>query len=381
MQGSKVAITGVGETPYVRASPHTLLELETAASLAAIADAGLKPHDIDGFVVNRNTHSADELSFALGIDRRPFSAVTDVVGGAAPAGQALILAQLAIEAGLARHVLIPYGFQATRPGGPYGFHAREPLKADLEMPVGFFGQPSYFAAMANRYAYEFGLTEAELASVAITFRTWAVLTPGAQKREPLDLEGYRRSPMISTPFRVADCCLMTDAGAAVVVSGASRARDMAQPPVDVAGLGLGTSRWPQSMMFTQTPDILDFPGRESAAQAYAMAGAGPDDLDLAQIYDGFSISAIVQAEMLGICERGEGARFFHAGHALPGGRLPVNTSGGHMSGGYLPGVNLLIEAVRQLRDERGDAQVADARVCAVTGLGGNSHSTAILTRG
>jgi acetyl-CoA acetyltransferase len=381
MKAGAVAITGVGETPFVRSSPKSLLELEVEASLAAIADSGLRPADIDGLVVNRNTHSADELAFALGVTERRFSAVTDVVGGAAPAGQALILAQLAIEAGLARHVLVPYAFQASRPGGPYGFHSREPLKADLEMPVGFFGQASYFALMACRYAHEFGLTEEELASVSITFRKWAELTPGAQKREPMDFAGYLRSPMISTPFRAADCCLLTDAGAAYVVSAADHAADLRQPVVRLQGIGLATTRWPISMIFTQADDLMGFPGEASAALAYGMAGLGPADVDLAQVYDGFSIVAILQAEMLGLCGRGEGQRFFAAGRAAPGGDKPVNTSGGHMSGAYLPGVNLVTEAVRQLRGERGAAQVAGAKVCAVTGLGGNAHSTALLSRG
>ncbi len=380
MRPGRIAITGVGETPFVRASKQSLLEMTVEASAAAIADAGLRPKDIDGFVVNRNSHAADEIGFALGIDRRPFSAVTDTVGGTGPTGSALTLALLAIEAGLCRHVLVPYGFQATRPGGPYGFHSREPLKADLEMPVGYFGQAAYFAAMANRYAYEYGLSEEELAAVSITFRKWAVLTPGAQKRDPMDLDGYRRSPMIATPFRVADCCLMTDAGAAYVVSRAEAAADAPHPRVLVQGLGLGTSGHPQSMMFTQAPSIIDYPGRESARAAFAMAGVGPADLDLAQIYDGFSISALIQTEQLGLCQEGEGGRFYADGHAMPGGRMPVNTSGGHMSGGYLPGITLLIEAVRQLRGGRGEAQVPDARLCAVTGLGGNSHATTILAR-
>lgn len=381
MQGSKVAIVGVAETPMVRSSPRSLLQLETEACFAAIADAGLHPRDIDGIICNRNTHSADEIGYALGLERRPFTAVTDTVGGTAPAGQALVLAQLAIEAGLARHVLVPYAFQATRPGGPYGFHSREPLKADLEMPVGYFGQAAYFAMMANRYAHEHGLTEEELAAVSITCRRWAMLNPAAQKREPLDLDAYRRSPMISTPLRVADCCLMTDAGAAYVVSAVERARDMPHPVVTVAGIGMDTNRWPQSVVFTQKPDILDYPARQSAADAYAMAGVGPKDLDLAQIYDGFSISALLQTEMLGLCETGQGGRFYRDGHAMPGGRMPVNTSGGHLAGGYLPGITLLVEGVRQLRGARGAGQVTDARICAVTGLGGNSHSTTILTRG
>jgi acetyl-CoA acetyltransferase len=380
MRSGVVAISGVGATPMVRASPRSLLELEVEAATKAIADAGLRPQDIDGFVVNRNTHPADEIAFALGIEKRPFSAVTDVVGGAASAGSALILAQLAIEAGLARHVLVPYGFQATRPGGPYGFHAREPLKADLEMPVGFFGQPTYFAAMANRYAHDYGLTEEELASVSITFRKWALLTPWAQKREPLDLEAYRRSPMISTPLRTADCCLMTDGAAAYVVSRLEEARDMLHPPVVLRGIGMGTTMLPQGMIFTQAPAIYDYPGRESARLAYDMAGIGPKDIDLAQVYDGFSISALVQTEQLGLCGEGEGGRFYASGAAAPGGRMPINTDGGHMSGGYLPGITLVVEAVRQLRHARGEAQAPNARICAVAGLGANAHSTAVLSR-
>jgi acetyl-CoA acetyltransferase len=292
----------------------------------------------------------------------------------------LILAQLAIEAGLAKHVSVPYGIQSTKPGGVYGFHAREPLKATFEMPVGFFGQPTYFASMANRYAHDHGMTEEELASVSMTYRAWAVLNPAAQRREPMGLEEYRQSPMISTPLRAADCCLTTDAACAYIVSAVERAKDMPHPVVQLSGVGIGTNNFPHGILFTQNASTYNYPGEASAKKAYAMAGVGPKDLDLAQIYDGFSISALVQTEMLGLCEKGEGARFYHEGHARPGGRMPVNTSGGHMSGGYVPGINLLIEGVRQLRGGLGERQVADARVCGVSGLGGNSHSTAILTR-
>lgn len=355
--------------------------MEVSACQTAIEDAGLSVSDIDGFVCNRNSHSADEVAFALGLDERPYSAVTDTLGGTAPAGEALIHAQLAVEAGLAKHVLVYYGFQGSKPGGPYGFHAREPLKADLEMPMGYFSQPSYFAMIANRYAHEYGLTEEELASVSITYRTWARLTTTAQKQKPLDIDSYRESPMISTPLRVADCCLLTDGASAYIVSSVERARDMKHTPVVLRGVGIGTHKWPQSMVFTQNPDLMGFPARQSAKKAFAMAGMSVRDLDLAQIYDGFSISALIQTEMLGICETGEGGKFYHAGHAMPGGKLPINTNGGHMSGGYLPGITLMTEAVRQLRHEGGKAQVPDAEICAVAGLGGNSHSTAILTRG
>jgi acetyl-CoA acetyltransferase len=380
MRGGRVAVTGVGETAFLRKGARPLMPMIAEACLAAIADAGLSPSGIDGFVGNRMIPGSDDVGYAIGMKDRAFSAVTDVAGGAAPAGQALILAQLAIEAGLATHVLVPYGIQSTKPGGVYGFHAREPLKAAFEMPVGWFGQPAYFASMANRYAHDHGLSEEELAAVSITYREWATLNPRAQRREPMGLEEYRQSPMIATPLRIADCCLTTDGACAYVVSAVERARDMPHPVVEVAGVGVGTNNYPHGLLFTQKPCTYDYPGRASAEKAYAMAGVAAQDLDLAQVYDGFSISALVQTEMLGLCGEGEGGRFYAAGHARPGGRMPVNTSGGHMSGGYVPGINLLIEGVRQLRGQEGERQVPHARLCAVSGLGGNSHSTTILAR-
>lgn len=380
MKGSQVAIAGVGETPFLRASPRTTLEMTVEAARNAMADAGLTASDIDGFVSCGSPDPVDEMAFALGARDRGFGAATSVVAGSATIGGGLELAQLAIEAGLARHVLVYYGIKCSKPGGPRTTHANEPLKVDLEMPVGYFGQPAYFAVIANRYAHEHGMSEEELASVALTYRKWAVLNPDAQKREPMDIEGYRRSPMIARPMRIADCCLMTDGAGAYIVTSVERARDLAKAPAIVAGIGIGTNHEPMSTVLTQHASLLDLPGRKSAAKAYAMAGVSAKDVNVAQVYDCFSISAVLQTEMLGLCDAGEGARFYHAGHAAPGGRMPINTSGGHMSGGYVPGINLLIEGVRQIRGERGEAQVKDAAVCAVAGLGGNSHATTLLTR-
>ncbi|SCW47370.1 Acetyl-CoA acetyltransferase [Sphingobium faniae] len=381
MKGNRIAITGVGETPFLRKGEESVLMMMARASLSAIADAGLTPADIDGYISNKYAgHGSDEVAHAIGAGEKRFCAIADSAGGTATTGQALQLAQMAIEAGLARHVLIPYAIRSTKPGGVYGVHAREPQKAGIEMPVGFFGQPTYFASMANRYAHEYGMTEEEQAAVPMTYRAWATLTPGAQRREPMDLDVYRQSPMIATPLRAADCCLTTDGGGAYVVSAVEEARDMPHPVVSVRGMGLGFTNWPQGILFTQTPSTFAFPGEVSARRAYEMADCDPKDMDFAQVYDGFTISALVQTEMLGLCEKGEAPRFYAAGHAKPGGRMPVNTSGGHMSGGYVPGINLIIEAVRQLRGQEGDRQVPDARLCAVAGLGGNSHSTTILAR-
>jgi acetyl-CoA acetyltransferase len=380
MHGNRVAITGVGETAFLRKGTQTLPHMIAEACLKAIADAGLEAEDIDGFVGNTMIPKSDDIGFLIGMKDRAFTATTDVAGGTAPAGQALIIAQLAIEAGLCRHVLVPYGIWSNKPGGVYAFHANEPHKAAFEMPVGFYGQATYFASMANRYAHDHGLSEEELASIPMTYRAWAVLNPAAQRREPMGLAEYRQSPMISTPLRVADCCLTTDAACAYIVSAVDRARDMPHPVVQVTGIGIGTNTYPHGILFTQKACTYEYPGEASAKKAYAMAGLGPKDLDLAQVYDGFSISALVQTEMLGLCERGQGGKFYHAGHAMPGGAMPINTSGGHMSGGYVPGISLLIEGVRQLRGQEGERQVPDARVCAIAGLGGNSHSTTIITR-
>lgn len=380
MTSATAAIAGIGETAFVRATPRTTLDMTVEAARRAVADAGLDIADIDGFVSCGSADHVDELVFALGVADRGFSAATSVVAGTATVGSGLQLAQLAVQSGLARHVLVYYAIKCSKPGGPRTTHLAEPLKVDLEMPVGYFGQPAYFAVLANRYAHEFGLSEEELASVALTYRKWAVLNPDAQKREPMDMEGYRKSPMVARPMRVADCCLMTDGAGAYLVTTLERARDLAKPPAVVAGIGIASNPEPMSTVLTQRRDLLDLPGRRSAAAAYAAAGITAADVDVAQVYDCFSISAILQTEMLGFCEKGEGGRFYHAGHAAPGGKMPVNTSGGHMSGGYVPGINLLIEGVRQLRGERGAAQVEGAAVCAVAGLGGNTHATTILTR-
>ena len=379
MKGSRVAIVGVGETEYVRATERPLMALVVEACRTAVEDAGLTLADIDG-LVGASRLPMDEVAAALGLEETPFTAQCDVVAGAATAGSSLILAQFAIEAGLATAVLVPYGIKCSHPGGPYAFHAADPLKADLEMPVGYFGQPIYFAAMAQRYRHEHGLTEEELSAVPRAARAWAQLNPRAQKREPLDFAAYQRSPMIATPLRAADCCLMTDGACAYVVTSVARARDLRQIPAVISGVAVGANPLPQSMILSQNADVLAFPAAESSHKAYAMAGIEAKDVDVAQVYDCFSISTIAQAEMMGFCEPGEGGRFFNAGHTAPGGRMPINTSGGHLSGGYVPGANLVVEAVRQLRGERDAAQVPGVEVSIAGGLGGNAHGVAVFTR-
>lgn len=378
MQSGKVAIVGVGETPFMRASPKSPLEMVVEAAHNALADAGLTPRDIDGLVGVYNL-TIDEVAEALGIENVGFMSRNEAAAGASAVG-GLLLAQLAIEAGLATTVLVPSSMKSSRPGGPYEFHKHDSDKADYEMPVGYYGQAVYFAAMAQRYAHEHGMTERELSAVARSSRQWALRNEKAQKKKPLDFEGYLESQMIATPLRAADCCLITDGACAYIVTSVERARDLPQPPAVAAGIGMGFHKKPMSAVLSQSEDLLGFPTQQAIERAYGMADAAPKDMKFAQIYDCFSIACINQAERIGLAERGEGARLFDSGATAPGGRIPVNTSGGHMAHAYVPGGVLMVEAVRQLRGVRGEGQVPDADIGIVSGYGAGAHAVAILRK-
>ena len=371
------AIVGVGETEFKRRSDRTIDDLILEASRAAIADAGLEPGEIDGFIPAVEHPNADQLALALGATRA-FTSKPGYVAGAGTVG-AVLTARLAIEAGLATNVLVYFGMKGSDEGGPYSYHAEDPAKAGFEMPFGWYGQPVYFAAWAQRYCHDYGVDPDDFASVAVAARAWAALSPGAQKTTPLDTAGYLASPMIATPLRSADCCLISDGGTAYVVTSLERARSLRRPPAVVAGVGVASTNQTLSAIFSQNPDLTMLGSHISAPKAYREAGVGPSDVDFAQIYDCFSISMILQLEELGFAARGEGVAFCQDGRIAPGGAFPVNTNGGHLSYAYIPGMNHVIEAVRQVRGERGDAQLARAEVCAVAGLGGNDHATMIVT--
>jgi acetyl-CoA acetyltransferase len=373
-----VAIVGVGETEFARRLDQSYETLVLQASRRAIADSGLDPSDIDGFVPVHGEPPADDIALALGA-KRAFTAGAGYTPGAGSVG-AVHTARLAIEAGLADNVLVYYGFKGSRPGGPYAFHAADPVKASVEMPFGWYGQPVYFAAWAQRYCHQYGVKPDDFAPIALAARAWAGLTPGAQKSEPIDEGDYLRSPMISTPLRSLDCCLISDGAAAFVVTSVDRARSLPNPPAVVAGVGVASLDITLTSIFTQKPDVLSLGSAVSGPMAYREAGLGPGDVDLAEIYDCFSITMILQMEDLGFCPRGEGFAFAAGGRIGPGGTFPINTNGGHLSYAYMPGMNHVVEATRQLRGERGAAQVSRAEVALVAALGGNDHATMILTK-
>ena len=384
MPATPIAIVGIGATKPVRRSPKGLRALCVEAIETALADAGLDASDVDGIVtdglVMPTTVPRDYVAAQLGIDRRYDGGMS--YGGAGNAVGPL-QAELAISAGLAKTVVYYFGVDwGTRASGPYGFHDLYAAKMAFEKPYGFTGQPSYFGLWARRYMHEYGLTERDLATIAVTQRESALLHPDSQMTKPLTYEDYFASRVVSDPLRVPDCCLITDGACAYVMTSLERARDLRRPPVRVLGVGFGSEPVTGDDVFTQAGGFARIPGAKAAAErALGQAGIGIGDVDFAEVYDCFTMSCLLQIEDVGFCRRGEGAAFIREKGIGIGGGLPVNTHGGLLSHSYLLGVEHVIEAVRQLRGDAGPAQVRDAEIGLVGGLSNPDYGVLILGKG
>lgn len=378
-----VAIVGVGETDYAWKDPRPVPALALDACRRAIADAGLTPADVDGFVTEAHSMvtraPVDEIATRLGVKDRRYTAAIGLAGSGTVG--AALLARQAIESGLADVVVVYYAINLSLrgAGGAYGYHAGDPAKVAFEMPMGYYGQPVYFAQAAQRYCHEFGATPEQFGAVAVAARQHAMRTPNALRREPLTIEQYTAQPWLTEPLRKLDCCLVNDGGAAYVFTSLERARDLPRKPVVVAGVGMGFKPVTQAQYFSQSANLLTTAAVDSGRRAFADAGLTPADVDVAEIYDCFTISMLLQLEDLGFAAKGEGAAFAASGAIGPGGSLPVNTHGGLLSQSYTVGANHVVEAVRQLRGDRGEAQVDGAEVALVAGLGAPEHATMLLT--
>ena len=378
-----IAVVGIGETPPSFADPRSIAELAADATRLALADAGLQGSDVTGIVTEAMSFGgrvpADDLAHRIGMVERPFSASVGIAGSGTIG--AAMLAEWAIESGTADVVVCAYALSLSARatgGGVYAVHAEEPAKAAFEMPMGYYGQPVYFAAQAQRYAHVHGVDPASFGHFAVSARRHARRTPNALATDDITFDDYLEARMVAEPLRNLDCCLVNDCGAAYVMTSIERARDLAKPPVVVAGVGFASKPMTQAQYFTQG-DILSTPAIESGELAYRQAGLGPADVDLAEIYDCSTISAVLQLEDLGLAPHGESTRQARDGRFDPGGALPLNTHGGLLSQSYSVGVGHVVEATAQLRRERSDAQVPDAEVALVCGLGAPEHATMILT--
>jgi acetyl-CoA acetyltransferase len=362
------AVSGVGETRYMRGTERSPLSLQLEASLAAIADAGLKPTDIDGLIPYGHGAVAEDFITNFGISDVRFSATTPMGGASAVAS--IQCAVAVIAAGICKHVLLSLG-RSGYSGGRIGTRVQQMpqfrMIGEFEMPSGAIAPAQLYAPMARRHMETYGTTSRQFAEIAVTTRQHAMLNPNATMQRPITIEDHQASRMISDPLRLLDCSLESDGGCAVVISATDRARDLRQKPVVIMGVAEGHPDSPSAI--TQRPDLTTLGLAKAAPKAFAMAGVTHGDIDVAEIYDCFTYIVMCQLEDLGFCKKGEGGAFVeHGALGIEGGRLPVNTHGGLLSQAHMAGMNHIVEVTRQLRGEAA-AQVPNAEIGLVTGYG------------
>ncbi|WP_315123339.1 thiolase [Comamonas antarctica] len=364
------ATYGMGEAPGLSS-----MDLAVSASLRALASAGLKPGDVDGLFIGLPDDFLSGLTFAeyLGITPR----VTDNnrTGGSAFLTHCM-WAALALEAGQCDVALVAYGSnQRSAAGGLVSAMRPSPYEAPYKLPrpVGAY------ALATSRYMHEYGLKREQLGAVAIAARQWAQLNPDAFLREPLGMDEYLASRLVSDPLSVRDCCLVTDGAAAIVMTRADRAKSLAQRPVYILGNAASTHH----RDITSMPDLTTTAAAISGPRAMAQAGVTPKDIDVVEVYDAFTINTLLFLEDLGFCRKGEAGAFVEGGRIAPGGELPVNTNGGGLScvhpGMY--GLFTIVEAVQQLQGTAGARQVKDAKLALAHGNGGELSSQATMVLG
>ena len=365
------ALAGLGEAPG-RSSEEIAVE----ASVKALAEAGLTTRHVDAVFGslpgNANPLSALLIAEMLGI--QPKFTDNNRTGGSTFLSYTL-MAAMALKEGLCDTALIFYGSNQRTASGKLVSSVKPFAHEAPYAPI--FPATSY-ALAASRHMHEYGTTREQLAAVAVAARAWANLNPEAFMRGPLTVADVLASRMVSSPLTVRDCCLVTDGGAAVVMTRADRARHLPKKPVYLLGAAAATTH----MNIVAMADLTRTAAIDSGRRAFAMAGVSPRDIDVVELYDAFTINTILFLEDLGFCAKGEGGPFVAGGAIAPGGALPVNTNGGGLScvhpGMY--GMFTLVEAVRQLRGEGGQRQVAGAELALCHGNGGvlSSQITNVL---
>jgi len=381
------AIVGIGESPVGSVPDRSAIELQRSAALAALADAGLTLAEIDGLLTTPVRVAAWAMpcgivAEGLGIRSPRYLATLDVAGasGVAMAHHAA----MAVASGQCETVLCVAG-QNLLTHSSRGAAVQQMADAgwahpQFENPYGPL-VPTLYALVAQRHMHEYGTTPEQLAEVAVAMRGHAALHPAAQKRTPITVDEVVASRMITSPLHVLDCALVSDGAAAFVVSSSARARDLRKPAVRLLGHGYGFSH----AYIGEHDDIATTGAVQSGRDAFAMAGVTPSEIDVAELYDCFTITVIVELEDLGFCPKGEGGRFVEGGRIRLGGELPVTTHGGLLSfahPGLAGGMFHVNEAVRQLRGEAGERQVEGAELALAHGNGGiiGLHATLILGR-
>src|SRR5215475_9155382 len=375
LQRGSAAIVGVAESDLgAVAQDMSAIDLMAQGIQRALADCGLRLSDVDGLLCATAQSRTSGLNLAEYLGISPSFIDTTILGGSSFMFH-VAHAQAALQLGLCNVAVIAYG-STQRTIGRRQASVRE--YNPYETPFRPFLPSTAYALAASRHMHQYGTTREQLAAVAVTGRQWALLNPAAWEKEPLTIDQVLSARMVSYPFTVRDCCLVTDGGGAIIVASAERARSLRKKPAYVLGCGQSVTHANISSM----PDLTVTGALTSGKAAYRMAGLGPADVDAVELYDAFTINTILFLEDLGFCRKGEGGAFVSGGRIAPKGSLAVNTNGGGLSychpGMY--GLLLLIEAVRQLRGECGARQVKDCEVALAHGNGGvlSSQATIIL---
>jgi acetyl-CoA acetyltransferase len=367
-------IAGIGHTAFGKLPGSDTISLNVEACRRALADAGIDKSLVDAVFVKVPTSAhqfmyGQKVAEALGITPR--------LGGCWDQGGAanitlLSFAVLAIEAGQCDVALVCYA--DTPRTGNRAVYGR--ARGD-DAAYGWFSTAAGYAMIHRRHVIEHGTKPDDFAAVAIASRKHGAGNPNAQLRSPLNLEQYLASPWVVDPIRRDDCALVSDGGAALLVMSAARARELGVPmPVPVLGFGHGQTSYdlPQRATLTSTE------AARAAETAFRMAGVQPRDIDVAQLYDCFTVTVLMTLEDYGFCRKGEAGRFVADGAIEHGGLLPINTSGGLLSETGMPGMQLIMEGVRQMRGTA-RLQVPGAKLCLVSNQGGTMHTHATLILG
>jgi acetyl-CoA acetyltransferase len=374
----QASIAGVGASRQGKLPGETDLSLATQALQAALDDAGLAKDDVDGLLTMPGTTSPDpakhylRLGEHLGINPKVSGSLS--MGGAT-AGALVQQAALAIGAGMADVVACVFG-DAARTGGSR-FSAASGSNVSWGN-WGMYGNAANSALGARRHMALYGTTSEQLGWVAVNGRRNAARNPAAVMREPITLADHQASRMIVDPLHLLDCCLISDGGVAVIVTSAERAAEARHGGVRILGMGQG-----HTLQTLERKDWWYLPHQQDCiSRAYRMAGLGPADIDIAQLYDNFTISVLFWLEHAGFCEPGESGPFVEGGKRIAlDGELPVNTAGGNLSESYMQGWLHIVEGVRQLRGNCGERQCARAETCLVTGRGMTLNTSSCLILG
>ena len=391
-------ISGIGQSAVGRRLGRSGLDLTLDAAVAAIADAGLTPDDIDGLA----TYPGAGVGAGPGFSGPGTPEVQDALrlsldwhgGGLEGPAQlgAVVNAVLAVGAGLARHVLVyrtvtesseqgSSGRQGIGLGGGGGSGRVPRMGGSMQWSIPFraYSAANWLAMNAQRHFHEYGTTPEQLAMIAINARRNAGLNPKAVYRQPMTLDDYFASRIVTTPFRLYDCDAPVDGSTALIVSAAEHGADVDHPVARVEAVGTALRGRPS---WDQFDDMTTMAARDAAAHLWARTDLKPADVDVAELYDGFSFLTMCWLEALGFCGVGESGPFIEGGHRIAlDGELPVNTQGGQLSAGRLHGFGFIHEAVLQLRGEAGDHQVRSGpEVAAVANGGGPVAGALLLTR-